>query len=83
MAERVKIKTSNLALYKAIRSLLENQVRIYVASEKRGILSTDPLPDDLKAQLEAYEVTVSPEVQYDLELPTAGLQPRFGISGGP
>lgn len=82
MAERVKIKTSNLALYKAIRSMLENRVRIYVASEKRGILSTDPLPDDLKAQLEARGVTVSPEVQYDLELLTAGLQPRLGLSGG-
>jgi hypothetical protein len=67
MGTRVKIKAPNPALYEEVRSMIGNRVRIYVASEKRGILSTDPLPDDLKARIEARGATVTPEVHYTLE----------------
>jgi len=67
MEGRVKIKVPNPALYEEICSMIDNQVRIYVALEKRGILSTDPLPDDLKARIEARGAIVTPEVPYNLE----------------
>jgi hypothetical protein len=68
MEGRVKIKASNPELYEEVRSLLDNRVRIYVASPQRGILSTDVLPEDLQARIEARGAIVTPEVQYDLEM---------------
>lgn len=64
---RYKIKTPDMDLYHEVRALLSDKVQVFAASEKRGILSTDSIPDNLMAYLKNRGVTITPEYQYDLD----------------
>jgi len=65
---RYRVKIADKDLYKAIEATLrDNQVNVFAASEKRGLLSTDPLPEDLASFIEERGGSVTPEFQYDME----------------
>jgi hypothetical protein len=66
MRYRVKITDENL--YQEIEAALrENQVRVFAASPRRGLLSTDALPEDLESFIQEHGGSVTPEFQYDME----------------
>ena len=68
MKPRHKIKASTLDRYREIRKLLEdNNVPIYVASEKRLMLSTDELSQELISQVESKEGIVRVDPLFSLQ----------------
>ena len=65
---RYRVKIADKDLYQEVKSALrENQVHVFAASEKRGLLSTDTLPEDLSSFIEEHGGSVTPEFQYDME----------------
>jgi hypothetical protein len=65
---RYRVKITDEDLYRKIEAALhENQVRVFAASPRRGLLSTDPLPEDLESFIQERGGSVTPEVQYDME----------------
>lgn len=65
---RYKVRAPNPSSYQEILHLLSGRVPIFVASEKRQILSTGDLPEDCLQEIAAKGGQVKPDVQYDLEL---------------
>lgn len=65
---RYKVKAPDLSAYRQILSFLDGRVRIFVASEKRYLLSTGDLPEACKKEIAARGGEVKPEAQYDLEV---------------
>lgn len=58
----------DMDLYSEVEAALrDNQVRIFAASPKRGMLSTGPLPEDLTSFVQERGGSLTPEFQYDLE----------------
>ncbi len=67
---RYKVKAQDAAAYRDILSALKGRgVPIYVASEKRHMLSVGALPDDCREAVLARGGEVMPDYQYDLERP--------------
>lgn len=66
---RYKVKAQDAAAYRDILNALQGRVPIYVASEKRHMLSVGPLPDDCRKAVLARGGEVMPDSQYDLERP--------------
>jgi hypothetical protein len=65
---RYRVKIADKDLYHEIEAALhENQVHIFVASPRRGLLSTEPLPEDLASFIQERGGSVTPEFQYDME----------------
>jgi hypothetical protein len=65
---RYRVKIANKDLYPEIEAAVrENQVHIYAASPRRGLLSTDTLPEDLAAFIQDHGGSVTPEYQYAME----------------
>jgi hypothetical protein len=65
---RYRVKIADEGLYRKIEfALREKQVRIYAASRRRGLLSTDALPEDLESFIQERGGSVTPEFQYDME----------------
>jgi hypothetical protein len=65
---RHRVKISDKDLYHEIEAALrENQVRIFAASPRRGLLSTEPLPEDLASFIQEHGGSVTPEYQYNME----------------
>jgi hypothetical protein len=65
---RYRVKIANKDLYAEIEAAVrENQVHIYAASPRRGLLSTDTLPEDLASFIQERGGSVTPEFQYDME----------------
>jgi len=77
---RYRVKIADEKLYQEIEAALrENQVRVFAASPRRGLLSTDALPEDLESFIQEHGGSVTPEFQYDMESvesshPMAGKQ---------
>lgn len=65
---RYKVKAPDLPAYREILDLLNGRVPIFVASEKRHLLSTGDLPKDCLEEISARGAEVKPETQYDLEV---------------
>lgn len=65
---RYKVKAPDLPAYREILDLLNGRVPIFVASEKRHLLSTGDLPKDCLEEISARGAEVKPEIQYDLEV---------------
>lgn len=65
---RYKIKAPDLPAYREILDLLNGRVPIFVASEKRHLLSTGDLPKDCLEEISARGAEVNPEIPYDLEV---------------
>lgn len=66
---RYKVKAHDAAAYRHILGVLQGRVPIYVASEKRHMLSVGSLPDDCREAILARGGEVVPDFQYDLERP--------------
>jgi len=65
---RYRVKIANKEHYPEIEAAVrENQVHIYAASPRRGLLSTDALPEDLASFIQEHGGRVTPEYQYDME----------------
>jgi hypothetical protein len=65
---RYRLKITDKDLYQEIEAALrENQVHVFAASPSRGLLSTDPLPEDLASFIQEHGGSVTPEFQYDME----------------
>jgi len=64
---RYKVKAPDLPAYREILEILDGRVPIFVASEKRHLLSTGDLPKDCLEEISARGAEVRPEIQYDLE----------------
>jgi hypothetical protein len=69
---RYRLKIPDKDLYQEIEAALrENQVHVFAASPRRGLLSTDPLPEDLASFIQEHGGSVTPEFQYDIESGTS------------
>ena len=76
MPTRYKIKATTPAQYQDIRALLEaNNVTIFVASDKRFMLSTGDLSKDLITQVETKGGVVTLDTLLNLEQPVASSRP--------
>jgi hypothetical protein len=65
---RYRVKIADKDLYPKIEAAVrENQVHIYAASPRRGLLSTDTLPENLASFIQEHGGSVTPEYQYDME----------------
>jgi len=62
---RYKVKAKDDLAYRDILSALEGRVPIFVASEKRRLLSTGDLPDDCRQEIVSRGGQVSLDFQYD------------------
>ena len=61
---RYKVKAQDGSSYREILSALAGRVPIYVASEKRRLLSTGDLPEDCRKEIAARGGQVSSDFQY-------------------
>jgi hypothetical protein len=65
---RYRVKITDEDIYQEIEAALrDNQVQVFAASPRRGLLSTDPLPEDLASFIQEHGGSVTPEFQYDME----------------
>ena len=65
---RYRVKIADKDLYPEIEAAVrENQVHIYAASPRRGLLSTDTLPENLASFIQEHGGSVTPEYQYAME----------------
>jgi len=65
---RYRLKIPDKDLYQEIEAALrDNQVHIFAASPRRGLLSTEPLPEALASFIQEHGGSVTPEFQYDME----------------
>jgi hypothetical protein len=65
---RYKVKTPDLPAYREVLEFLSGRrVPVFVASEKRRLLSIGDLPDDDRREIAAKGAEVTPDFQYDLE----------------
>ena len=70
MASRYKIQVPDLTIYRAVQEQLREQnVPIFVASEKRRLFSTGRIPRNIISSLEKFGATITEDHQYDLEFP--------------
>jgi hypothetical protein len=75
---RYRVKIADKDLFQEVKAALrENQVNVFAVSEKRGLLSTDPLPEDLASLIEERGGSVTPEFQYDME----SVEPNRTVAG--
>lgn len=65
---RYKVKARDDFAYRDILSVLEGRVPIFVASEKRRLLSTGDLSDDCRQEIVSRGGQVSLDSQYDPDL---------------
>jgi hypothetical protein len=65
MTERYKVRVPSDELYRKVLILLEQRVPVFVASEKRRMLSTGEIPNSILDRIRELGATVTPEFQYD------------------
>ena len=65
MTERYKVKTPSDELYRKVLLILEQRVPVFVASEKRRMLSTGEIPNQILVRIRELGATVTPDFQYD------------------
>lgn len=64
---RYKIKANSLEAFFKAKALVEPHTRIWVASERRRLLSTGDLPECLQIKLAALGAEVYPDIQYQAD----------------
>jgi hypothetical protein len=65
---RYKVRTPDLSAFRDVLAFLSGRkVPVFVASEKRRLLSIGDLPDADRREITAKGAEVTPELQYDLE----------------
>lgn len=65
---RYKVRAPDSSTYHEVLEILHGRVPIFVASEKRHLLSTGELPADCLEKIKAKGAQVQPEFQFDLEV---------------
>lgn len=65
MSERYKVRAPSDELYQKVLCLLEERVPVFVASEKRRLLSTGEIPTTILNTLRELGATVTPDFQYE------------------
>lgn len=65
MTERYKVRAPSDELYRQVFLLLDQHVPVFVASEKRRVLSTGEIPNSILNRIRELGATVTPEFQYD------------------
>lgn len=65
---RYRVKAPDLPAYRDVLEFLSGRrVPVFVASEKRHLLSVGDLPDEDRREIAAKGAEVTPDFQYDLE----------------
>jgi hypothetical protein len=65
MTERYKVRVPSDELYRKVLLLLEQRVPVFVASEKRRMLSTGEIPNPILNRIRELGATVTPDFKYD------------------
>jgi hypothetical protein len=66
-AMRYKVRAPNEAVYWELLNMLKGRVRIFVASEKRHVVSTGEIPTGLLESIRARGGRVTEDYTYQLE----------------
>lgn len=61
------MKAPDLPIYQDILEILKGRVPVFVASERRRLLSIGELPEECLREITAKGAEVTPDLQYDLE----------------
>jgi len=65
---RYRVKAPDLPAYRDLLELLNGRrVPVFVASEKRRLLSVGDLPDEARMEIASKGAEITPDFQYDLE----------------
>ena len=67
MTERYKVRAPSDELYRQVFLLLVERVPVFVASEKRRVLSTGEIPNTILDRIRELGATVTPDFQYDAD----------------
>jgi hypothetical protein len=79
---RYRVKAVNDESFNQVCSLLRNRVKIFVASDKRRVLSTGEIPRRLLRNLKEMGATVTTDFQYDQEDVPSALT-KLGLTQEP
>ena len=71
MSVRYKVRAPSERLYHELLNLLAASVPVFVASEKRRVLSTGEIPNKILNNIKEMGATVTRDFQYDPEVRTA------------
>lgn len=69
MTERYKVRAPSDELYREVLLLLDQQVPVFVASEKRRMVSTGEIPNTIMTRIRELGATVTPDFQYESDVP--------------